>query len=598
MNPHFGCVKPRVTRILKPIVVWLAMATIAAAATLTEPPHPRLWFPKSAEPALREKLAKDPLAGALHAALLKEAEEILKKPTCRYDIPDGKRLLMQSRLALHNITHTAWAWRIEGDEKFRLRTIAELEAACAMKDWNPSHFLDIAEMATAVAAGYDWLYPTLTPEQRAMCERAIIDKALKPAHTAYEKGGAWIRPYNNWAQVCGGGIALAAAAVAELEPELAESLFQRGQALVEKCGAFYQPDGMYPEGAAYWEYGTNFHVLFLAGAESLGRLKAHDPILKKAGDAIMHLIGPTGMAFNFADGNAHAPSLSPAHSWLATTYQDPAQAQHVRNSIAKDLEKGKGRINTSRYGPLAILWLPAPIASEGLPRAAVFHGEQAVAMFRTAWTPDAAWLGIKGGTAAASHGHMDAGVFVYDAHNVRWIHDPGMENYNLPGYFGDKRWTYYRLQNRSHSTLEIGGKLQNPKAKPCPIRASTVTGDRFSVSIDLTDAYAGSAGQVIRNASFDARTGATRIEDEITDPVGEVVWRAILMAPAEIRGNDVILREKGKQVTLRNLSGAGAWTVAEMKPPTPEENQNKNFKALELRIPQAAKVAAIVEIQP
>jgi hypothetical protein len=42
-----------------------------------------------------------------------------------------------------------------GGEKFRLRTIAELEAACALKDWNPSHFLDTAEMASAVATGYD-----------------------------------------------------------------------------------------------------------------------------------------------------------------------------------------------------------------------------------------------------------------------------------------------------------------------------------------------------------------------------------------------------------------------------------------------------------
>ena len=34
----------------------------------------------------------------------------------------------------------------------RLRArIRELDAACALKDWNPSHFLDTAEMSTAVA---------------------------------------------------------------------------------------------------------------------------------------------------------------------------------------------------------------------------------------------------------------------------------------------------------------------------------------------------------------------------------------------------------------------------------------------------------------
>ena len=50
----------------------------------------------------------------------------------------------------------------KGEERFKERAIRELDAACAMKDWNPSHFLDVAEMATAVAVGYDWLYPVLT----------------------------------------------------------------------------------------------------------------------------------------------------------------------------------------------------------------------------------------------------------------------------------------------------------------------------------------------------------------------------------------------------------------------------------------------------
>ena len=142
--------------------------------------------------------------------------------------PTANACSRESRLALNNIMHTAWAWRIGGGEKFRLRTIAELEAACALKDWNPSHFLDTAEMATAVATGYDWLYPTLTPDQRAMCERAIIEKALKPAKGVYDKGGWWSKPGNNWSQVCGAGIALAAAAVAGKDDGLSEELFDRG----------------------------------------------------------------------------------------------------------------------------------------------------------------------------------------------------------------------------------------------------------------------------------------------------------------------------------------------------------------------------------
>jgi hypothetical protein len=134
--------------------IWLATLALAAGG-LAEKPHPRLWLPKSAEGAFRDKLARDPLAAKLQSVAMAEAEQTLKARTCRYEIPDGKRLLFESRRALHNVMHCRWPWRMGGGEKFRLRAIAELEAACALKDWNPSHFLDTAEMASAVATGYD-----------------------------------------------------------------------------------------------------------------------------------------------------------------------------------------------------------------------------------------------------------------------------------------------------------------------------------------------------------------------------------------------------------------------------------------------------------
>ena len=36
-----------------------------------------------------------------------------------------------------------------------------MEKVCSYPDWNPKHFLDIGEMVTAVAIGYDWCYDYL-----------------------------------------------------------------------------------------------------------------------------------------------------------------------------------------------------------------------------------------------------------------------------------------------------------------------------------------------------------------------------------------------------------------------------------------------------
>ena len=574
--------------------IWLATLVLAAGG-LAEKPHPRLWLPKSGEAALREKLAKDPLAASLQAVVMAEAAKVLTARTCRYEIPDGKRLLAESRLALHNILHTGWAWRLGGEEKFRLRAIAELDAACALKDWNPSHFLDTAEMATAVATGYDWLYPTLTPDQRAMCEKAITEKALKPAKAVYDAGGWWSKPRNNWSQVCGSGIALAAAAIAGNDGGLSENLFDRGLKLVEGCGKFYAPDGMYPEGPGYWHYGTDYHAMLLAACQSLSHPFEENPLLNKAGSSIMHLTSPTRYAFNFADGGSGFEKPSPAQCWLAAQFKATVQARHVRQLFTRAMTEGK----CLECSPLSLLWLPeAPPADGVMPTAAVFQGEQAVATFRTGWTPKDAFLAIKGGTPAASHGHMDVGSFVYDAHGVRWIHDLGKENYNLPGYFGSKRWTYFRLQNRSHNTLEINGQLQNPESEPCPLISNIVSGNPLAAAFDLSAAYAGSAEKVVRSVRFDARSGVARIGDEITQPAGPVVWRAFTDAEAEIQGDRVILRKNGSQITLLRISDSGTWTITDAKPPTSVENQNSSYRAVVLTIPQAPQVSSVVEIQP
>ena len=92
-----------VTHHLKTGVVWLLTISLAAAGSLAEQAHPRLWFTKAMEPAVRERIAKDPMAVGLQTSLVAEAEKILTARTCRYEIPDGKRLLAESRLALRHI---------------------------------------------------------------------------------------------------------------------------------------------------------------------------------------------------------------------------------------------------------------------------------------------------------------------------------------------------------------------------------------------------------------------------------------------------------------------------------------------------------------
>jgi hypothetical protein len=582
----------------KLVFALLSALPCLAWAGVKEVPHPRLWMTRADQAEVVIKKKADPLAARLHEAVIREADRILEERTCRYDIPDGKRLLAESRLAMHHISHCAWAWRFTGEEKYKQRAIRELDAACALKDWNPSHFLDTAEMALAVAWGYDWLHDTLDGEQRKRYEDALLEKALRVADDLYRKEAWWTHPRNNWAQVCGAGIGLAAAAIAGRDEELTERLISKGVRLVESCHAFYQPDGMYPEGPGYWHYGTNYHVMLLGACERLGIAYADDPVLGKSGNAVMHLTGPTRYTFNFADAKAYKEVPTPAQGWIARKYADKVQARHVRRLYELTMGE-KGAAHPLRgYGPLAVLWLPEDPGEATLPTSAVFRGEQAVAAYRTSWEKDGVWIAIKGGRPGVNHGQMDVGSFVYDAHGMRWFHELGAENYNLPGYFGTGRWKYYRSQNRSHNTLEIGGRLQNAKAAPSPLVRHATEANRSRAEFDLTNAYAGAAKKVVRTLEFDSKSGVVGLRDEIQQPVGKVVWRAFTDADAKVAGDRVVLTKNGKSVSLVNRSGKGGWSIESAAPPTQRENQNDGFRAITLTLEAVPMMGIDVEIRP
>ena len=558
---------------------------------LAEIPHPRLLFTPEMEAEVEQRIVAEPVMQTIHGVVLERADEILDERTCQYLIPDGKRLLRESRRAMGNILYCGIAWRTTDKASYRDRMIRELDAAVALKDWNPSHFLDTAEMATAVALGYDWLFHTLNPEQRKRYEDALIDKGLRAQKLEFGKTPWWFRgARNNWTQVCATGMALAADAVRSREPELAAKVIADCRKALDACESFYLPDGGYPEGPGYWHYGTNYHVIGLAACSSFGEGMEDPAILERSGDFIMQLIGPMGQNFNFADGPAHKRLPTPAQSWIATRFKNQGQAGIIRSQLHDGLSAGldgsrKGprwKKGPGQYFPLHLLWLPpAPEHQATLSLAEAFNGEQPIATARTGWASDDAWLAIKGGTGAASHGHLDAGSFIYEAGGVRWFHDLGADNYNLPGYFYDNRWDYFRLTNLTHNTLVIGGELQKDPHTGCPHTPWQVDDGKLSTTIDLTSVYADQAASAHRRATFGTGDGHVLIEDQLKSPQGKVRWAVVTRANPEIDGSTLTLEQDGQRLVLTRLdTEGGEWEEYSLKPPTEAENQNQGFRLL------------------
>lgn len=547
-------------------------------------PHPRLFFPAGGEAVLKQRLENDPLARTLDQAIIRRAERVLTEPTVAYNIPDGLRLLEESRRAINRVLHSAYAWRMTGEQKYFDRCVKELDAACALPDWNPKHFLDVGEMATAVAIGYDWLYPQLTAEQRARYETALSTNAIDAANSKENSRftNFWQKEArNNWTQVCFSGLMISADALFEKQPDLPQQpLFQRARLRIGECEKFYQPDGVYPEGVSYWHYGTTYQVLAMALMERDAPLKL-DPCWVKTVNCLAHTTGPSGNVFNFADSNPGQAEVSPALSWLANRTGDALAIDYTRGLIEKRFNSA--RKPDDRFLPLTLVWLPKAKTAKPLDLCATFQGEQALASFRSDWSDQALWLAIKGGTPAISHAQMDVGSFVLDWAGTRWIHDLGRDNYNLPEFFGAKRFTYFRNQNFSHNTLSIGGQLQNEKAKPCPVSPITLDGATATATLDLTEAYRDQCQQATRSVVFDGGKKEILLTDRLFSPTGTVSWRVVTDAKISLNEATATLEKSGRQLELVSTKPTtGTWKITPATPPNDKENPNKGFQILSL----------------
>jgi len=559
--------------------------------------HPRLLATTADFERLRQLVQTDEQAREFYQRLKSQADRICQELPSRYEIPDGLRLLATSRRVLLRVYTLALLYRLDGDRRYLERAWRELEAAANFPDWNPRHFLDTAEMAHAFAIGYDWLFSDWTDEQRRILREAMVTKGLQPALGVYREKRWWSTARHNWNQVCNGGIGMAALALLDEVPDLCGEILNHALQSLQIPMREFAPDGAWGEGPGYWNYATSYNCVFLAALETavgtdLG-LSQMDGFAE-TGLFPIYITGPTGRTFNFADGG-DGTLRAPQMFWLARKFNRPVYAWYARS--------------TASPHPLDLLWLDKrghDPQAEGLPLDKYFRRVEVVTM-RTAWNDrNALFVGFKAGDNKFNHSHLDIGTFVLDAMGHRWALDLGADNYNLPGFFGAQRWTYYRLRAEGHNTLVINPSQepdQDPRAEAKIVRFVSQPDRAFAIA-DLTSAYAKhGAEKVMRGILLDRQRREVIVQDEVTlKQAGDVWW--FLHTPAQVQ-----LSEDGKTATLTQgtatlqavlLSPKDArFAVMDAKPlptsPNPlGQNPNNGIRKLAVHLSQTASMQLIV----
>ena len=525
--------------------------------------HPRIMLTQSDIQRIRNMVKSDSIAAGYLKGIREHGEDILKEnPAERVLV--GPRLLFVSRLVLNRVMALGFLYRIDNDPKWSARAIKEMRAAAEFVDWNPSHFLDVAEMTNALAIGYDWLYDAMSPEDRALIKNAIVKKGLEPALAVYQKGEWWAKSPYNWNNVCNGGEIVGALAIADEEPALCEQIISYALKSLPLAMATYAPDGAWCEGAGYWEYATQYTLYAVSALHSalgtdMGLMNYKG--VSETGYYPYNMFGPTGKLFNFAD----APEIINMRTCLyglARWYKNPSYAYIARKAP-----------QTEGIRPFDLIWYDPSGTEKDIASIPLdtFYPNVGLAMFRSSRNDsNAFYVGFKAGSNAAGHAHLDLGSFIFEADGVRWVDDIGRDEYNLPGYFDKvKRWTHYRLSTAGHNTITFDGANQDTKAA-APITKFVTEKDHGFAITDLTQAYAqNGARKVTRGIALQDSRSKVLVQDEIeADESAKIVWAIHTSAEVNIdpSGTNAVLTLNGKTMHVYILNPAGAkFTLEEIK---------------------------------
>jgi hypothetical protein len=520
------------------------------------PPHPRLLLLAGQEKELLANINTDANLLKIHQAIIKNCDAMVNMQPVQYQ-KIGKRLLNISREALHRIFYLSYAYRMTHNDLYFKQAEKELVAVSSFVDWNPSHYLDVGEMTMAVAIGYDWLYNDLSENTKALVKDAILNKGI---NTSLDKSyNSWLKVINNWNQVCNAGITYGALATFEEHPDLSAQMINRAIESVDLPMVAYAPDGAYPEGYGYWEYGTSFNVMLISVLETaFGKdfgLSAKPGFLKTAG-YLENMTGARGVPFNYSDSGT-GQDFNPAMFWFADKLNDPSLLWTQKEQLATRA------VSRNRLLPAALIW------SKGIQSAKITQpkstlwvggGINPVAMMRSAWgDPNAIFVGVKAGSPSANHAHMDAGSFVMEADGVRWGIDFGMQDYESleskkvdlwNGKQNSQRWQILRYNNYNHSTLTIGNALQLVKGSATIISSSATPAFQNAI-VDLSTIYADKVAKATRGVAIvDKKYVIVRDELESLDTI-TVRWSMVTSATVTLDKNSATLTKDGKTLLLQ-----------------------------------------------
>lgn len=492
----------------------IAVSSIATSVDYASlPSHPRLMFTDERVNAVNSMRESDTLYDDILTSLQSTADAAVATPLSLTTATAWSSTIRM------NVGAVAGTYLLTSNETYSDWVTESILLLAGLSDWDPSNFLTTADIAMTVSIGYDWVYHTLSTDQRRTIEQSISSNAFVPALNS--SINSWSEHTNNWAQVTNGCLIIATLAIGDTNATIADEILNFTFPKLKVSLEQYGPDGGWIEGYSYGTYAGIFLGLTLGSLESaLGNdLGISDlPGMSNLGAWLTHGFGQAG-GFSWADG---AWTFSNANSLWSVGYW----AQKF--NMPEWLQGMLSRFDTAEAATFqAFVFynssLMTPSVLSTMTRYDQFEGVAGMT-YRTSWEESGGWFfGFMGGFNGRSHGHLDAGSFVIDYNGYRWAELLGSDSYSLTNYFvGPRRWTYYRCRTEGANSLSISESKQTALsfANQIPSANNSLRwvgsfdkSSRFGVT-NLTEAYSNVTTSVFRGVAF-VNDSQILIRDEV-----------------------------------------------------------------------------------
>lgn len=277
------------------------------------------------------------------------------------------------------------------------------------------------------------------------------------------KSDLWI---NNYDCVCNGGLVNFLFAFANVNEN-----FRAATAYTLDCASFaikwgikdgYAPDGGYPEGTGYWDYGTRYTAQYLQAmynATGIDQGYIDLPGFSESFYYVFNIETSNYGVWNYHDQDQNA-GLMPKQliTWAASRFGD----QDLATLYMKYAKEDKG----SNHAFSLLFYDPDMFGGDEVEMSldAVYNG-LSLSTFRSDWETSAVYTGLHGGWNNWSHSMHDIGQFILEFDGVRFFTVLGKDEYNLLAYqnpnsskygyaptYKDNPQGYWYYRNRAEGT--------------------------------------------------------------------------------------------------------------------------------------------------